>query len=274
MWAVLGFLIAATIGFALVLAASRSGSVQRDRYPWMLYETARLHVGIIGNLAGFAFTGIILVVTLAGNRPGIVASSLDNVIVMFLVAYLFWVGAGYLISFIPHADTSGDFVPRVHFSLATTIEFRTVFLSWFALLPLLDANGLGRLDYVFYFLVPGSLVPGSVLVAMALDSLGLIRVWETYLSAAVGVGLALAYTALVAFAAHGARSPYSPVYVALVIFCLNSVSFGLAALTPLSPKYVAINRFYEQHGRRFVIADMQLSMLSLMFLWLSVVKAI
>jgi hypothetical protein len=164
MWAVLGFLLAAGIGLMIVLAAGRRGSAQRGSYPWMLAETANLHVGIMGSLAGFAFTGIVLVVTLARDRPGVAESSLDTVVVMFLVAYLFWVGNAFLISYMPHVDTSGDLVPRIHFSLASTIEYRTVFVSWFALLPLLEANGLGRLAYVLYFLLPASLLLGSLII--------------------------------------------------------------------------------------------------------------
>jgi hypothetical protein len=188
---------------------------------------------------------------------------------MFLVAYLWWVGNAFLISYIPHDETSGELVPRVHFSLASTIEYRTVFLSWFALLPLLEANGLGRLSHVL-----ASLLFGSVLIAMAADGLGLLRVWETYFSAAVGTFLALWYTAIVAFAVPGARSQYSTLYLALVLFCINGLGFGLAALTPLSPRYAGIKRSYEQYGRRIVIADMQLTMVLLAFLWLSVVGAI
>ena len=101
-----------------------------------------------------------------------------------------------------------------------------------------------------------------------------LRVWETYFSAAVGTVLALGYTAIVAFAVPGARSPYSTLYLALVIFCINGLGFGLAALTPLSPRYAGIERFYKQYGRRIVIADMQLTMVSLAFLWLGVVGAI
>jgi hypothetical protein len=274
MWAVLGFVLATAIGLVVVLALGRRGLVQSNAYPWKLYATANMHVGIIGGLAGFAFTGVVLVVTLARDRPGTVASSLDTVIVMFLVAYLWWVGNAFLISYIPHDETSGELVPRIHFSLASTIEYRTVFLSWFALLPLLEANGLGRLAHVLYFLLPASLLFGSVLIAMCADGLGLLRLWETYLSAAVGTILALAYTAIVVLAVPAARSPYSPLYLALVIFCINGLGFALAALTPLSPRYAGIRRFYKQHGRRIVIADMHLTMASLAFLWLCVVGAI
>ena len=274
MWVLVGFLLAAAIGLVAVLAVDRRGSARSDSYPWKLYDTAHMHVGIMGGLAGFAFTGIVLVVTLAHDRPGVAENSLDTVIVMFLVAYLWWVGNAFLISYIPHDGASGELVPRIHFSLASAIEYRTVFLSWFALLPLLEANGLGRLSYILYFLLPASLLFGSVLIAMAADGLGLLRVWETYFSAAVGTILALGYAAIVAFAVPGARSPYSTLYLALVLFCINGLGFGLAALTPLSPRYAGVERFYKRYGRRIVIVDMQLTMVSLAFLWLGVVGVI
>lgn len=274
MWAVLGFLVAAAIGLVTVLAAGHRRPAHLGIHPWIVYDTAKGHVGIMAGLAGFAFTGVVLVVTLARDRPGVAGSSLDTVIVMFLVAYLWWVGNAFLITYIPHDETSGELVPRVHFSLASTIEYRTVFLSWFALLPLLEANGLGRLSYVLYFLLPASLLCGSVLISMAADGLGLLRVWETYFSAAVGLVLALGYSAIVAFAVPGARSQYSTLYLALVIFCINGLCFGLASLTPLSPRYASIEQFFKKYGRRIVIADMQLTMVSLAFLWLAVVGAI
>src|SRR2546425_3919981 len=274
MWVVLGFLVAAAIGLVVVLAAYRRGAVHLDSHPWILHETAKSHVDILGGLAGFAFTGVVLVVTLARDRTGAADTSLDIVIVMLLVAYLWWVGGAFLISYIPHRETSGELAPRVHFSLASAMEYRTVFLSWFALLPLLQANGLGRLAPVLYFLLPASLLCGSVLISMAADGLGLMRFWETYLSAAVGIVLALGYAAIVAFVIPSARSAYSPLYLALVIFCLNGLGFALAALTPLSPRYAGVGRFYKQHGGRIVVADMQLTMVSLAFLWLGVVGVI
>lgn len=274
MWVILGFLIAAAIGLVVALAACERGSVQSDSYPWILYDTVKSHVGIMGGLAGFSFTGIVLIVTLAQDRPGVANSSVDTVIVMFLVSYLWWVGNAFLITYIPHKETSGDLVPRVHFSLAVAIEYRTVFLSWFALLPLLEANGLGRLAFSLYFLLPASLIFGSVLIAMTADGLGLIRFKETYLLAASGIILAVGYATIVALAVPNARSPSSSLYLALVMFFINGLGFAFAALTPLSPRYAGVRRFYEQHGRRIVFADMQLTMLSLVFLWLSVVGVI
>lgn len=274
MWAPLSFLVASAIGLVTVLALGHRGKIRRSEYPWALDAVSQLHVAIVGTLAGFAFTGVVLVVTLAHDRPGRAEISLDTVVVMFLVSYLYWVGAAFLISYLPRAGTSGDLVQRVHFSLATTIEYRTVFLSWFALLPLLQANGLGRLSPVLYFLLPASLLLGSLIVAMTTDGLGLMTLKETYLSSVVGVGLALAYGIVVELAFPALRSPYSALYLAVVVFCLNGVAFALAAGTPLVSQYDGVKRFYEGHGRKIIVADMQLTMVSLAFLWLAVVGAI
>jgi hypothetical protein len=274
MWVVMGFFLAAIIGLVAVLGVGRRGLAQTTRHPWILQDTAKMHAGITAGLAGFALTGVVLVVTLAHDRPAIAKSSLDTVIVMFLVAYIWMVGNAFLVAYIMDKKTSGELVPRIHFGLAATIEYRTVFLSWFALLPLLEANGLGHLSYVLYVLLPTSLLCGAVLIAMVADSLGLLRVWETFFSAAVGLILALAYTAIVSFVAPGARSQYSTLNLTLVLFCINGLGFSIAALTPLSPRYPRVNQFYKKYGRRIAIADMQLTMVSLEFLWLGVIGAI
>lgn len=273
MWVVLGFLIAAVVGLMTVLGVSRRGSTLRDDYPWPLDEVSKLHVNTVGTLAGFAFTGVVLVVTLARDRTGAAGVALDAAILMFLVAYLYWIGSAFLISYLPHIRTSGDVVQRVHFSLASTIEYRTVFLSWFALLPLLQANGLSRLVPILYFLLPVSLLLGSLLLAMAADGLGLLRFKETYVSAAVAAALTLTYGGI-AWILPGIRSPYSSLYLTIAIFCVNGAGFAFAALTPLAPRYDGVKRFYEQYGRRIIIADMQLTMVSLAFLWLAVVGGI
>src|SRR5262245_24174652 len=113
MWTVLGFLLAAAIGLVTVLAAGHRDSAQLGSHPWIVSDTAKVHVGITASLAGFAFTGVVLIVTLARDRAGVAESSLDAAIVMFLVAYLWWVGNAFLISYLPHVDLSGDLVPRV-----------------------------------------------------------------------------------------------------------------------------------------------------------------
>ena len=270
----LGFPVAAAIGLAIMLRATRRGAPRLDSHPWLLTETANLHVGIMGGLAGFAVTGIVLLVSLAHDRSDVAAASFDTVVVMFVVSYFYYIGNAFLISYLPNPKTSGNLVPRIHFSLASSIEYRTLFVSWFALRPLLETYGLSRPAAVLDVLLPLSLAFGSVILAMAADGLGLMRLKETYLSAAVGTGLALAYAGIVRLAGPHASTADSTLYVTIGIFCVNGIGFTLAALTALSARYRGLERFYERYGRKLIIADMQITMVALAFLWLAVVGLI
>ncbi len=273
MWAAIGFCLTAAIGLGVVLARTRRSEARLLDQPWILQEIPRLHVPIMAGLAGFSITGLVLILTL--TRGGAASSdAFDTVVVMLLIAFLFYIGNAFLISYLPHAEQSGDLVPRIHFSLASTIEYRCVFISWFALRPLVDVYGLDRPADVLAVLLPVSLVLGSTIVAMVSDGLGLIRFVETYFCAAVAAVLALGYAGIVELFAPGARSSDSALAMALVVFGVNSIGFAVAALTPLAARYPQFARFYERQGRRVVVADMLLTMLALTFLWLAVVGAI
>ena len=274
MFVIAGFLCAAAVGLITALAICRNSTIDEDRQPWNLYEAALAHVQLLGGLAGFAFTGIILIVSFAMERGGPSDPSLDTVVVMFLVAFLWWIGGAFLISFLPHEGACGQLMPRIHFSLATTLEYRTIFLSWFALVPLLDANGLGHLNLVVDFLLFVSMACGSVLVAMVADGLGALRFKETYLLAAIALVLSLAFAIVARFAAPALQSTYAGLNVGLIIFVLNGLGFGTACLTPLGSQYPALAAFMGRHGKKIVVADMQLTMLSLSFLCFNVVRPI
>jgi hypothetical protein len=79
MWAALGFLVAAAIGLVMVHIVCRRHPVHLGGHPWVVYDTAKSHVGIMASLAGFAFTGVVLIVTPSRGRSGTAESSLDTV---------------------------------------------------------------------------------------------------------------------------------------------------------------------------------------------------
>lgn len=273
MWAVLGFCVVSGLALVVALRHVRGTQPRLGNQPWVLTDVARLHVPIMAGLSGFAITGLVLIATLTRERQA-TTEAFDTVVVMFLIAYLFYIGNAFLISYLPHEDRTDDHVPRIHFSLASTIEYRCVFISWFALRPLVDVYGLDRPADVLAVLLPTSLVLGSTIVAMAADGFGVIRVAETYLAAAVGMGATLLYAAVIWLFLPEARSPESALWLAVVVFGINTIGFATAALTPLAARYAGMNRFYQRHGRALVVADMQLTMVALPFLWLAVVGAI
>ena len=275
MWVLVAIVVVALVGIPAALLYSRNGVEHHEPPPWVLSALAGSHVGIMGGLAGFAVTGIVLIVGLARGQSASATTPLSTVVIMMLGAYFFYVGNAFLFSYmLPSRETSRNMPPRVHFALGSTMEYRTLFVSWLALMPLLDAYGLLLPRQVLAWLVPASMVFGSVILTMGTTNVGLMRIKEIIVTIVLSVVLAHAYGVLVLLVAPGWRSEFSSIAVALVIFCLNGAAFMLAALTPLSPRYPAIEAFFERHGRRMVIVDLQLTVSSLSFLGLAVGGAI
>jgi hypothetical protein len=275
MWVLVAFVVVSAVGTAAALFCSRGGTERHDAPPWVLSDLAGKHVGIMGGLAGFAVTGIVLIVGLARGQPISATTPLSTVVIMMLVAYFFYVGNAFLFSYLlPSRESNKNVPPRVHFSLGTMIEYRTLFVSWLALMPLLDAYGFVLPRQVLTWLVPISMLFGSVIVTMLMANIGLMRFKETVVAMLLSAVLAHAYGALVAFALPNLRSEFSSIAVAVVIFGLNGVAFVLAALTPLSPRYPAVEVFFERYGRRIAIVDMTLTVTSLSLLGLAVAGTI
>lgn len=275
MWVLVAFVLLAVVGTVAVLFYSRHGTERHDTPPWTLSNLAGTHVGIMAALAGFAVTGIVLIVGLARGQPGPVTTPLSTVVIMMLVAYFFYVGNAFLFSYLlPSSESSKNVPPRVHFALGTAIEYRTVFVSWLALMPLLDAYGFVLPRQVLAMLVPTSMLLGSVILTMVMANIGLMRIKEIVVTISLSVVLAHAYGALVAFTLPSLRSEFSGIAVAVVIFCMNGAGFVLAALTPLSPRFPAVEAFFERYGRRMAIIDMQLTVTSLSLLGLAVAGTI
>ena len=274
MWVVVAF-FAISLVVTLVAFFIWRGKIERhDDPPWELSSLAGQHVFIMAGLAGFAVTGIVLTVGLLQGRS---TSSvpLSTVIVMMFVAYFFYVGNAFLFSyFLPNRGASKNVPARVHFALGSTIEYRTLFVSWLALMPLLDAYGLVLPRQVLGWLVPVSMVFGSVIVTVVTSSAGLMRIREVVVTMFLAAALAHGYGILVFAFLPGMQWEFSSIAVAIIIFGLNGAGFMLAALAPLSVRYPAVETFFEKYGRRIVIADVASTVVSLSLLGLAVAGTI
>jgi hypothetical protein len=206
MWVLVGFVVVALVGTAAALFYSRNGIERHDAPPWALSALAGSHVGIMGGLAGFAVTGIVLIVGLAPGQSAPATTMLSTVVIMMLVAYFFYVGNAFLFTYLlPSREMSKNVPPRVHFALGSTLEYRTLFVSWLALMPLLDAYGFVLPRQVLGWLVPASMVFGAVIMTMVTANVGLMRIKEIIGSIALSAVLAHGYGALVLFVAPGLR---------------------------------------------------------------------
>lgn len=274
MWVFLAFL-AITLAVTLVVIVIWRGETERhDDSPWVLSHLAGQHVFIMAGLAGFAVTGIVLTVGLLQGRSTS-SVALSTVVVMMFVAYFFYVGNAFLFSyFLPDRDASRNVPPRVHFALGSTIEYRTLFVSWLALMPLLDAYGLDLPRQILGWLVPASMIFGSVIMMVVTTSVGLMRIREVVGTVILATVLAHGYGLLVFAVLPGMRWEFSSIAVTVIVFGLNGAGFMLAALTPLSVRYPAVATFFERYGRRIVIADLASTVVSLSLLGLTVAGTI
>lgn len=88
------------------------------------------------------------------------------------------------------------------------------------------------------------------------------------------MALAHGYGLLVYVVFPGMKWEFSSIAVTIIVFGLNGTGFMLAALTPLSVRYPAVEAFFERYGRRIVIADLASTVVSLPLLGLAVAGTI
>jgi hypothetical protein len=270
MWLVAGFLGAIAIGVPIALLLARRAEPFLGPMPWHLGEMAKQHVVIMGTLAGFSITGLVLFVALMRGQPGVPIAPLSAVIVLFVVSIIFYVSNAFLLSYMPTQDATGEIIPRLHFSLCSTIEYRTIFISWFAMLPLLQAYDLSLPASVLGLILPLSLLSGTLAIGMVSDGTGLMRFWETYVTMAIGLVLGLAFAALASRWPVQVRTAHATLIVCVLLFFVNGLGFLVVGSTPLAARYPALRRLFDSNARRLVVVDMQLTAIAQIFLWLAV----
>lgn len=166
-------------GVAIIWSDSGNRFYDRE-IPWDLREVAGRIVVIAGGLAGFAVTGMVLLVTLARDRADVQTDAFNATVFMFLTAYLFFVSAAFLFGFLPRADADGKQPARIQFAVAANLMFRTVMIVWFALRPLMETFGLGVLADFAGGAITFSLALGGVFVIAILYGVGAITLRETF----------------------------------------------------------------------------------------------
>jgi hypothetical protein len=223
---------------ALWFVAGRNFVAQRD--PSVnLADTAGKQVGIMSGLAGYAVTGMVLLVTLGRSLSDTSSNAYTTVVAMFFVSWMAYAATAFLFANMTDSDEEarrnpkhGFDVPAAQFAgAAATLEF-AFGLGWLALRPLFQAFGLTRLaDLVALILVGvamasyglvanqlhrSGLGPGRVLVAIPLLTVAAVAVYG------LGVGLL------------GYRSDQAALELIVAGFVVGAVSFTfLVALNVL-----------------------------------------
>jgi len=198
--------------------------------PTFIPEAASRYVSIMGGLAGFAVTGIVLLV---GQTSNLAKSGADftNVLAMFVVAYL-----GLLSVSIQFANVADNV--RAPFDLAVaqhtmaTISLYFIFMGWFALRPLFQAFGLVSMADISSWLLLTANLAGYPLLGAVLVRSGFARGREVMLLGALALLGAVAYVVVARTFMPDGRFPDGTLALTLLAFLPGAAMYGVATGLP------------------------------------------
>jgi hypothetical protein len=269
MAAVLGYLAASGIAIVLTwLIAGRAYAPTRDESD----DLARLgekHVGIMGGLAGFAVTGMVLLVTLGSGLAEASSALYTTVLGMFFVAWMGYTAASFQCANIPESiPTSRLDVQGMAFAGAALTMYFTVIVGWFAISPLFELVGLTSLIDLSEILLAVAAIGGYGEVAQHLHRSGIATARMTVVIPALAVGGAAAY-ALIA-ASLGLRSDDSLLTLTITAFVIGAVLFALIGALPVLARQPSSTAFLVRSGQYLMLAYAQGVVVLVAFLLLAV----
>lgn len=246
MVAVAACLIAISLGVAAswLVAGLRNVGVAD---PTFAPDVGARWISIMGGLAGFAVTCVVLLV---GQTSNLAKSGSDftNVLVLFVVAYM-----GLLASSVQLANVSDKV--RIPFDLAAaqhaiaTISQYYIYVGWLALRPLFQAFGLTQIADITGWLVVITIFAGFPLLATALVRTGFASGRVAYGLAIPGVLAAVGYVAGVQTLVPGGRVADGTVILAILALVPGTLMHAVSAALPMAmnhPRLVAVlnDRFH------------------------------
>lgn len=265
---ILVLVVTATVGVAAWVF--RRERIALSPLPWDTADAARRQINVVTAQGAVAVTALVLLVTLASKTASQTAS-FNTVVVMFLTAFLWFVGVAVEYSYLPlEAGPEGVLLPRLLFVLAGIQHYRTLFLSWLALKPLVDTFHLVEPGTIFAWLLGVSVLTAWLIAASVCYRTGVLGPREALLVPAAGIVLAVALS----LATHNlAPSPRSQdaLILTLTIFTLNAVDFGVQAVAPMVYHRLG-QRWIEMSARIYVLADLEASIVTLALLWLALLR--
>lgn len=252
MLAVVGYLIA--IGVAIPIAWRVAGlRYQVNPDPsFELTEVAGRSVSILGGLAGFAVTGVVLIVAQTSN-PGRSGGELSTVLAMFVVAYM-----GLLSTSVALANVSGSV--RAPFDLTAAlfagaaISQYFIFIGWFALRPLFQAFGLIEMaDITSWLLVAANLV-GYGGLASSLYRSGYASVRTIAVLPLLAVAALVAYVVAVRILVPGGQVAGATLSLTLAGFIPGAAMSGLQAILPILARHERSARRLAERWHLVIVA--------------------
>ena len=225
---------------------------------------------ILGGLAGFAVTGVIFLVTQARNVPDPGGNAFTTVLAMFVVAYMGYFSSSLLFANVSHPaqDTTFDLAAAQY--AGASISLFSVFLGWFALVPLFEAFQLTRIADLVSWLLIGALVVGYGQLASALHRSGYASVRLAVLLAEFAIIATLVYGVVIGVLAPGLRSDEATLALTHVAFLVGVPAYAIHTILPIAARGLTLRAILAKRWHLAVIAYAEATMVLIGFVLLSI----
>jgi hypothetical protein len=266
---VVGWAAAAAIAVTVLLVAAGPRRAIRRDPTFAADEVAGRHVSILGALAGFAVTAIVLLVTQARNLPSASGVPFTTLLTMFVVAYMGYLSASLLFGAVSQRDEPGPFDLAAAQFAGASIALYSVFIGWLALKPLFEAFALAEVATLAGWLVTGAVIAGFAQLASALHRSGYADVRLLGVLGAATLAGALAWLALGA-AAPGLRSPDATLQLTIVAFVAGLPAYAALSALPIAARSERLAPVLAERWHLVLLAYAQVATMTIAFLVLAV----
>lgn len=269
MFIVIGFVAAVLVGTGLALIIASRGEPHEEPLPWSVGDIARMQASPMSALGGVSITGVVLILSFVTNRAGQVETvELNTVALMFGIAFGYFLQTFFALTYLPDRERTGERLFRFYFQLATTLEWRTVILLVVALSFFVEFYGLATTTAAMNWFVPTATISVFLVMAVVADSLGLMRFGECVVLMLAGLVMGALFVAGMRWLA--VDEPYAQMIVTLIFGVVNGLSYLGTGIVPLTPRRPRLRALLERHARRLALIDMQVTVVSIVFLWVTV----
>lgn len=269
--AVLLVVLLATVPVTVWLGRRRL--IDRGPIPWDLADLARRQITVLAGQAAVAVTAVVLLVTtlrataaqsgLGGPNP-----AFDTVLAMFLVAFMSFVGVAVQFALLPLEErTEGSLLPRFLAEISGIQHYRTLFLGWLALKPLVDAFGLADAAWLLEWLLGGAALAGWLIVASVCHRMGILSAPEAFVTPTLGVGLAVGLGVTASLQSGPGAGADAVLVLTVVIFAMNALTFTAHAIAPVVWRWRKGATWHDTVARAYVLADLQATVVVLALIW-------
>ncbi|HEU0234994.1 MAG TPA: hypothetical protein VFR14_01000 [Candidatus Limnocylindrales bacterium] len=270
MIAAIGFAFAATLSIAVALAvAGPRHEVRRDPTFELADVAARL-VGVLSALAGFAVTGIVFLVTQAGNVAAPTGTPFTTVLAMFVVAYMGYFVSSLLFANVSHRAEAAVFDLAAAQYAGASISLFFVFIGWLALRPLFETFGLRSIAELTGWFLIGAVVVGAGLLTTSLHRSGYTSVRTTVLLPVIAASATIAYAVVVAVAAPTLRSPEAALNLTVIAFGVGVPAYAVMTILPILARHERAAAVLARRWHLAVVAYAEGAMVLVGFLLLAV----